>query len=227
MVCNQSTEHNVSYEAKVMTIKIDLYTDIVCPWCLIGTKRLNNVLQSKFSQVDVEIEHHPVLLNPDCPPEGVSIADLLTAKFGKFDPQTFFARAEAEARGVGIALNLAEQPPLYPTTPGHTLIRLARPLGTQHRLSMALASAYFLDRRNIGDLDVLADVASAHGFSREQARLLASSPDEIAATRKEAAASAEKGVTTVPHLLVNGVVTACQDEGSITTAIQRATTTIA
>jgi len=210
-----------------MTIRIDLYTDIVCPWCLIGTKRLDNVLQSQFSQIDVDIVHHPVLLHPDCPPEGISIADLLTAKFGQFDPKTLFARPEAEARTVGIALNLAKQPPLYPTTPGHTLIRLARPLGTQHRLSMALGSAYFLDQRNISDLEVLADVASRHGFSREQARLLASSPAEIAGTRREATASAEKGVKTVPHLLVNGVLTSCQDEASIAAALQLAMTATA
>ncbi len=198
-----------------MTIKIDLYTDFVCPWCLIGTKRLDNILQRQFSQADIDIEHHPVFLDPDCPEGGVLIADILKARFGAFDAKTMFARPEAEARAVGIDLDMSKQPSMYPTAAGHTLIRLARPLGTQHQLAMALSSAYFLQQRNIGDLDVLADIASEHGFSREDARAAAASPDQLAVTRKAAAASKAAGVKGVPHLVVNGVVTPCQDEAIV------------
>ncbi|WP_165191628.1 DsbA family oxidoreductase [Caulobacter soli] len=205
-----------------MTIKIDLYSDFVCPWCLIGAKRLDNVLQEQFSQADIDLEHHPVFLDPDCPEGGVLIADILKARFGSFDPKTMFARPEAEARGVGLDLDMSKQPWMYPTAAGHTLIRLARPLGTQHALATALASAYFLEQRNIGDLDVLADIASAHGFTRQEARAAVSSPDQIAVTRQAAAASKAAGVKSVPHLVVNGVVTPVQDE-AIVQALRLAT----
>jgi predicted DsbA family dithiol-disulfide isomerase len=81
-------------------IAITIYTDIICPWCLIGQTRLDHVLSNYFSDLDVEIEHQPVILVPDCPPSGLKIADLLLAR--GMDPVAVQSRTEKEAQAVGL-----------------------------------------------------------------------------------------------------------------------------
>ena len=185
-------------------IKIDLYTDIACPWCLIGHHRLDDVIAKNFSDLAIDIEHHPVILIPDCPPEGVNIAELMQAR--GVDPIAMRTRPEAEARTAGLVLDLGRQPTLYPTIKGHTLIRLARERGTQHALSKAIAAANFIDARNIDDSDVLADIAAAYGFEREEAKQLVQSAAELAITRQAAADSAAHGVRSVPQFFFNGAI---------------------
>ena len=185
-------------------LKIDLYTDIACPWCLIGHHRLDAVIARHFDSLAIDIEHHPVILIPDCPPEGMNIAELMRAR--GLDPLAVRSRPEAEARAAGLTLDLGRQQTLYATIKGHTLIRLARERGTQHALSKAIAEANFIDARNIGDSEVLADIASTYGFEREEAKRLVESAHEIAATRRAAAESAARGVRSVPQFFFNGSV---------------------
>src|SRR5690242_8805947 len=136
-------------------LHIDLHAEITCPWCFVGLHRLDKVLQERFSDVPVDIHHHPVVLLPDAPATGLYIPDLLHARYGVTDPKAAFARPEAEARASGFGLDLSRQPWTYPTQSAHALILAAAERGTQHRLAIAITDAYFLDARNIGDVDVL------------------------------------------------------------------------
>lgn len=183
-------------------LKIDIYFDIVCPWCLIGQHRLDKLLTGRFSHVDADIEMHPVLLVPDLPPQGVPIADILRAR--GVDPAAARERPQSEAGVAGLALDLSKQPMMYPTIAAHTLVRLARPMGTQGKLALALETAYFIEARNIADADVLADVAKVFGFQPSDARRLALSPHERDATLREAARAARQGIRGVPHFVFNG-----------------------
>lgn len=79
-------------------LQIDLYTEITCPWCLIGQRRLDKVVAERFPGLVAEIQHHPVLLLPDVPATGLYVPDLLRARYGVTDPKVAFARPEAEAR---------------------------------------------------------------------------------------------------------------------------------
>lgn len=184
-----------------MTLAIDIYTEITCPWCNIELHRLDKVLNERFASLPVDIRHHPVILMPDCPPEGLRIADLLRSRYGVTDPAQAWSRPHAEARASGLDLDLARQPFAYPTMRAHTLIRLASARGTQHALAIAITQAYFQDARNIGDAEILAVIASNHGFTRNEAHRLALNSDEHAQTREKAAASAAQGVTSVPHFV--------------------------
>lgn len=185
-------------------LKIDLYGDIVCPWCIIGQHRLDKVLQERFPGLDVDIEHHPVLLLPDTPPEGSRIPDLLKARYGVTDPSVAWARPHAEARASGLDLDLGRQPFAYPTLDAHTLIRLARAKGAQHALANAISHAYFMDSRDISDVQVLADIAVRHGFDRDEVIALLANVQERAETRRDVARSAEAGVKSIPHFVFNG-----------------------
>ena len=210
-------------------LAIDLYTEITCPWCIIGLHRLDKVLREGFVGVAVEIRHHPVILLADCPPEGLRIADLLKSRYGITDPAQAWIRPHAEARASGLDLDLSRQPFAYPTLGAHTLIRLARPRGPQHALAVAVTSAYFQDGLNIADPDILADIASHHGFGRDEARRLALDDHEIARTREDVAVSAARGVTSVPHLILGErvVLVGNRSEHDITEAVRQAVSGVA
>lgn len=187
-------------------LKIDLYTEISCPWCIIGQHRLDKVLAERFGGLDVDIEHHPVILMPDAPSEGVRIADLLKSRYGVTDPSAAWARPHAEARASGLDLDLGRQPFAYPTLSAHTLIRLARARGTQHALAGDVSRAYFMDALDISDAGVLADIARPHGFERTEVMALLASEDEREETRRRVAGSFEAGVTSVPRFVFGGRV---------------------
>ncbi|MGN6102308.1 MAG: DsbA family protein, partial [Devosia sp.] len=150
--------------------------------------------------IEVDVENHPFYLDPTTPAEGVVVADMLRERYHR-DPKEMWARVEAEAGKTGIALDLSQQPRMFPTAKAHTLTRLARPLGTQHQLANAIASAYFLDHRQINDDEVLADLAAAHGFARADALRLINDPQELALTERLAHEAAEQGINGVPFFV--------------------------
>lgn len=204
-------------------VRIDLYTEITCPWCLIGQHRLDKVLAERFPDLPIDIVHHPIFLLPDCPPEGLLIADLARSRHGLSDLSQLWARPEAEARASGLNLDLSRQQFAYPTQGAQTLVRLARERGTQHRLAGALAAAHFLEVRNIADPDVLADIASLHGFDRAHARAIAQDPIERKQTERQAAQAMAQGVRSVPHFVIAGLVlNGGRSEDELASAIERA-----
>lgn len=182
-------------------LRIDLYTELTCPWCLVGMHRLDKVLAQRFPGLAVDIRHHPVLLMPEAPATGLYIPDLLRSRYGIADPKLAFARPEAEARASGLPLDLGKQLWAYPTQAAHALVLAASDRGTQHRLAVAIARANFLDGRNIADAGVLADIASAHGFTREEALGIVRDPDWKTSVKREAAKSVAAGVRSVPHFI--------------------------
>ena len=182
------------------TLKVDLFTDIVCPWCLIGSARLDKAIAELPADVVVEVENHPFYLDPTTPPEGYDVAEMLQKKYGR-EPKAIWARAESEARKSGIDLDLSQQPRTFPTQKAHTLIRLARDKGTQHALANAIASAYFLDHRQVNDDAVLAEIATGFGFTREDALRLVNDPDELAISHELAIAAAQQGIQGVPFFV--------------------------
>lgn len=194
-----------------------------CPWCIIGVYRLDKVLAERFPGVPINIRHHPVLLMPYCPPEGLRIPDLLKARHGITDPAAAWRRPHAEARAPGLDLDLSRQPMAYPTLPAHTLIRFAATRGTQHELVRAIMDAYFLDSLDIGDAHVLADIAARHGIERDFARALVVDPAELEQTREEAAGSRAKDVTMVPHVAIGDrALIGCRSEDEIADAVEAA-----
>jgi predicted DsbA family dithiol-disulfide isomerase len=205
-------------------LNIDLYTEISCPWCIVGQHRLDKVLAERFSDLTVDIHHHPVLLIPDAPAEGISIPDLLRTRHGVTDAKMAFARPESEARKSGLELDLSRQPWAYRTQPAHGLILAAREHGTQHELAVAISKAYFLGVQNISDADVLADIAARYGFDRAQARAMALDPAQHQRAEWEATKSSAAGVRSVPHFVFGGriAINGGRSEDEIASAIQEA-----
>jgi predicted DsbA family dithiol-disulfide isomerase len=185
------------------TLKIDIWTDTVCPWCLIGSARLDKAVAELPGDVRVEIENHPFYLDPDTPPDGHDVGESLRAKYGR-DPREIWDHAERQARLSGIDLDLARQPRSYPTQKGHTLVRMARVKGTQHALANAIARAYFMEHKQINDEEVLADIAVDHGYAREEALQVMGDLDAIGETHDVAIAALRQGIHGVPFLVIDG-----------------------
>lgn len=183
-------------------LEIDIYSDIGCPWCFIGTRRLRAVVDSLPAEIGVEVRHHPYMLNPGAPPEGTDVHAMLAEKYGG-DPTPMFARVEAAARDAGIPLDLSRQRYAFDTAAAHTLLRHAEHKGTQAELADALFVAYFLEARNVSDTEVLVAVAGAHGFTAAEVERLVHDEAELALTRLEAQDATRNGIRGVPFFILN------------------------
>jgi predicted DsbA family dithiol-disulfide isomerase len=201
-------------------VAIDLFTDIVCPWCFLGNERLERVLAAGGQAAAVS--HHPFLLDPHTPPEGKDIPAMLRQKYG-VDPQQVWGRLEAEARKSGIEVDLSKVRYAYPTLRAHTLIRLAAAKGTQRALVRDLFRANFLEALNISDLDVLTEIALRHGFLADEVANRLTDERELAVTRAEAAQAAADGITGVPFYVLDQryAISGAQPEEVLRAAIER------
>jgi predicted DsbA family dithiol-disulfide isomerase len=195
------------------TIKIDLFTDVVCPWCLIGAARLDQAIARLPEDVVVDVENRPFYLDPTTPEEGVDVGAMLAEKYGR-EPAEMWARVEGEARKSGIDLDLSRQPRSYPTAKAHTLVRAARVKGTQHALANAIAAAYFLGHEQINDDAVLAGIAVEHGFARDEALQVMHDADALGETHDLAMEAARQGIRGVPFFIFDNrfAVSGCQPD---------------
>lgn len=181
-------------------LRIDVFDDPACPWCLVGLKRLDNAVEALGDRAQVEITHHPFLLDPSASPEGEDIVEVLTNKYGR-PPFAAWERLEAEAKSAGLDLDMRKQKWRYWSQPALSLIAAAADKGTQHALAVALGRANYLEAVNIADVDVLADIATLHGFTAEEARAVATSTDIHDAVVTAAQEASRQGITGVPFFI--------------------------
>jgi predicted DsbA family dithiol-disulfide isomerase len=181
-------------------LAVDIVSDVVCPWCFIGIRRMEQALAA-FPEVTPRFTIHPFLLDPKTPEAGVDLREHLRRKY-RVDPEPMFARVEAAAKESGIELDFAKVRRSVPTVRAHALICRAEERGTQHALAMALLGAYFLEGRDVSDVEVLVEIAAAHGFTAEEARKIATTEAELAETRADAAEIVEQGVSGVPYFVL-------------------------
>lgn len=185
------------------SLTVDVFADIVCPWCFIGATRLEQAIDGLAGELEAELCFHPFFLDASVPKAGISVAGMLRQKYG-VDPKQLWERAESAARDSGIPLDLSLQPNIYPTAAAHTLLRHAHAKGTQPGLAKSLYSAYFLEAQNIADEEALAAIAEPHGFTRAEAIELVTSPTELELTREEASGAALGGIRGVPFFIFAG-----------------------
>ena len=151
-------------------LKVEVASDVVCPWCYIGKRRLEKALALLDSEFDVQISWLPFQLNPDMPKEGMPRGEYRKAKFGSLErSQALDARviAEGKSEGIDFAFERIQRTPN--TLAAHRLIALAE---NQSAVVDALFKAYFEEAKDIGDPEVLADIAAKCGVTGwpEQAR---------------------------------------------------------
>lgn len=181
-------------------LKIDVFTDVVCPWCLVGSARLDQAIAKLPDSVEVVVENHPFYLDPNVPHEGVDVGEMLKQKYGR-EPSEMWERVESEAQKAGISLDLSRQPRMFNTAKAHTITRLSKPNGNQHELANAIAEAYFLLHRQINDDNVLADIAVEFGWDRGDALDAINDENELSITAQLATSAAQQGIRGVPFFV--------------------------
>jgi predicted DsbA family dithiol-disulfide isomerase len=143
---------------------IEIASDVICPWCYIGKRRLEKALESLKGEVDARIEWLPFQLNPGMPVEGVARAEYRRAKFGSVEKgRSLDARVAQEGAGEGIAFAFDRMQRTPNTVAAHKLIDLAQKQGKAGPVVDALFRAYFEEARDIGDAEVLAGIAHSAG----------------------------------------------------------------
>jgi predicted DsbA family dithiol-disulfide isomerase len=200
---------------------IEVFSDVVCPWCYVGSVRLDRVLAEEAEPH--RLTYRTFFLDPTTPESGTDIADMLRRKYGA-DPRQMWARVESAARESGLDLDLSRQRLQYPTLRAHTLTRHALARGTQRALVKALFEANFVDALDVNDVNVLARLGERHGFATDEVISLLRDDRELAATRAEADAALANGIRGVPFFVFDGrlAVSGAQREAVLNEALRRA-----
>jgi predicted DsbA family dithiol-disulfide isomerase len=185
-------------------IRLDVVSDVICPWCYIGKRRLEKALAELQPEFDVQVSWLPFQLNPDMPAEGVPRAEYRRAKFGSLEKsQALDARVAGEARGEGLEFAFERMQRTPNTFLAHRLIDLAQREGCGEAVVEAVFRAYFLEARDTGDREVLLGIAAAAGLQREAVE--AALADEAGAARLagEERSMRELGISGVPFFIID------------------------
>jgi predicted DsbA family dithiol-disulfide isomerase len=187
-------------------LRIDIVSDAICPWCYIGKRQLERALASLADEgLNFSVHWNPFQLNPDMPKEGRDRAAYRAVKFGSPERvREMDARVTGAAANVGLPFRLDLIARTPNTLDAHRLIWFAGREGVQDAVMEAVFTAYFIQGRDIGDRDVLADCAADAGMERESvAQFLAG---DVAAQEMLAAdrAAREAGVNGVPSFFLDG-----------------------
>ncbi|MCX5724860.1 MAG: DsbA family oxidoreductase [Nitrospirae bacterium] len=186
-------------------VHIDVYSDVICPWCFIGKRRLEQALEEMRPAQAVQVKWRPFELNPTMPKGGMDRRSYLEAKFGgAASLKTMEERvAQAgEAEGIEFAFDRIALTPN--TFDAHRLIWFAGQQGCQDKVVEALFFSYFTEGRDIGNLDSLTEVAVDGGLNREEVLTFLSSDKAVQEVRAEEANGQRFGIRGVPYFLLNG-----------------------
>ena len=146
-------------------MKINVFADTICGWCFIGHKNLNNALK-KFTNIKFDIQHIPFQLNPDMPAEGISREKYLEIKFGGKDYATpMYENMRLKAKESGMNFNLDKIKKTPNTVLSHLLIILSEQFNLQNEVKEKIYQSYFIDGFDIGDIDVLVDIAKENNIA--------------------------------------------------------------
>ncbi|WP_430398679.1 DsbA family oxidoreductase [Ferrovibrio sp.] len=183
-------------------MRIEIVSDVICPWCFIGKRRLEKAMALR-PDIEFEIGWRPFQLNPDMPREGADRKSYLEAKFGgPARAKEIYARVAGEGAKEGIAFDFDGIKRTPNTLAAHSLLRWALEDGVQYDVKEKLFQAYFLQGRDIGDAAVLAEIAAEAGM--DHAAVLGKLEQGIDAEVIEAEdrMARELGITGVPFFIV-------------------------
>ncbi|MBE3638487.1 DsbA family oxidoreductase [Mangrovicoccus algicola] len=184
-------------------IQLDVISDPICPWCYIGKARLDQALMERPAHPFV-IEWHPFQLNPEMPRAGIPRKDYYRNKFGSREAAAEVVSNIMEAAAeTGLDFDLSAIPRVPNTLDAHRLILWAGVEGVQPAVVSALFHAYFQDLRDIGDRDVLCDIADGAGLDAAMIRRLLEGESDLKLIVERDAAFRGMGVTGVPTFLVD------------------------
>lgn len=219
------------------TLTIDIVSDVVCPWCYIGKRKLEAALAlPEAAQLPpIQIRWHPFQLNPDLPEGGVDRKQYLEDKFGgPARAAEIYARVGAAGQAVGLNLNFDGIKRQANTLMAHALIAFAQQSPSNdekntlgNAVKERLLKAYFVDGQFIGDIEVLVGIATGAGLDATAVRTHLGDPATRQAIAQADAQARQMGVTGVPFFIFNQkvAVSGAQDPAALLAAMQQAVAT--
>ena len=186
------------------TLRIDIVSDVVCPWCAIGLASLEQALQRTQGEVAADIHFQPFELNPQLPAEGEGIGEHLQRKYGMDPAQLADNQERIRARGaaLGFVFDFNARSRIWNTFDAHRLLHWAGIEGGQRALKHALLQAYFSEGRNVADHATLVDIASGAGFDAGRAQAILTSDDYAAEVREAERFFTRNGINGVPAVII-------------------------
>ncbi|MBW4962332.1 DsbA family protein [Sulfitobacter sp. CW3] len=204
-------------------LQIDIISDVMCPWCIVGYRQLEQALAQ--SGVGAFIRWHPFELNPQMPPEGQNTAEHIMEKYGASPEQSAQNRAHLKQVGqdLGIDFQFTPNSRIVNSFAAHQLLHWAQEHNLQHPLKLALFKAHFTDGRDVSDPEVLADVAKEVGLDRAQAVEVLESGSHADAVRELEGVWTSQGISGVPAMVFEGkyLVTGAQGADNYGQVIQQ------
>jgi predicted DsbA family dithiol-disulfide isomerase len=186
-------------------LKIDIVSDVSCPWCIIGYQALNQALGNLAPDIQADITWQPFELNPQMPKEGQEITEHITQKYGISEQQAEQNRAAIKERGLSVGYEFGNRGGgrIYNTFDAHRLLHWAHEQGKQTELKLALFNLYFQQSGNPSDHQQLLAVVESIGLDVAQAKQILDSDKYTADVRKLQQHYQSAGVSSVPAVIVN------------------------
>lgn len=185
-------------------IKVDVVSDVVCPWCYIGKRRIEKAMQTLADRYDFEVEYHPFELNPQMPAEGVNQKQYLSAKFGGDDRyEKITAHTTATAAQEGLTFDFEKQKVSPNTRDAHRIIQYAKTEGRQPEVKEAFMKAYFEQGIDLSKKENLVSVAVQAGLSKQAVETLLSTTEGLAAIEQQEHELQKLGISGVPFYIIN------------------------
>lgn len=187
-------------------LTIDVVSDVACPWCVIGYKNLEQALDSLDGEIEADLAWHAFELRPDAPAQGENWREHIMAKYGMSYEQSEENRLRITDAGdqVGFRFNFTDDMRTQNTFNCHRLLHWAKDSGQQTALKLALFEAYFTDRTDVNDSEVLLQAVEKAGLDRDSAAAVLCSDRFEQSVRSEQAHYQQMGVSSVPTFIVNG-----------------------
>ncbi len=187
-----------------IAMHLDIFSDTICPWCFVGKRRLERALQVR-PQPDLTIRWRAFQLNPAMPADGMERRAYLEAKFGGAErSRQIYDTVRSVGLGEGIAFNFDGIRRTPNTLQSHRLIRFAANADRQNTTLERLFSAYFIDGRNIGDRETLADIGASAGLDRADLAEFLAGDIELETVLAEDTLARRAGINGVPCFIFNG-----------------------
>jgi predicted DsbA family dithiol-disulfide isomerase len=210
---------------KLSNIRIDIVSDIMCPWCIVGYKRLEQALATFEGTVNAELHWQPFELNPGMPTAGQNLGEHIAEKYGSTPEQSEANRHNLTKLGqsLGFQFNFTPESRIYNTFKAHQLLHWAGEQSKQHALKLALFSAYFTGQQDPSDIEVLVAAATQVGLNGEEARALLVDGRFADTVRVNQKLWTSSGIQAVPAFILEQkyLISGAQEPASIVQAIQQ------
>ena len=204
------------------TIRVDIISDVVCPWCFIGYRQLEKALE--LAGLEGDIRWRPFELNPQMPPEGEDTAEHIARKYGATPEQSAATRHHMKSIAEPLGIDFSSRSKrIWNTFAAHQLLHWAQESGRQTALKLKLFEAYFTQGENVSDEAVLLDAVEAVGLSRAEAAEVLADGRHAGAVRALEARWSEMGITGVPAMILaeKGLVMGAQEPERLAIALKK------